>query len=305
LALVGVLFVVVLGAWYFFFSGGDNSPVYPKGNNNNNNKVESKPRAHTHGHSPTPGPSNPSTTNPSPLPPKSTCTDTEKLMLAGAASLLSARVYEIAEKKEGVFQGMGHIGEAMPEFHWFYLTAKNRTEWVKTVCEVGFNAGHSALAFLIANPELKYIAFDTMTLKWTIPMIKYMNDAFGDRITPVPGFSAQSVPEWKPPEGFTGCDVISADGKHNDPEPYIDVVNMAKHAKTGAVVLADDWSDNFPDVKKAWQRFKDEGLVHEVGCFVSGLRPGGFAKNWCHGVLKKGGYPAHPNNLDAKELGLI
>jgi predicted O-methyltransferase YrrM len=40
---------------------------------------------------------------------------------------------------------------------------------VKTVCEVGFNAGHSAVAFLTARNDTRVISFDIGNHDWVLP----------------------------------------------------------------------------------------------------------------------------------------
>ena len=64
--------------------------------------------------------------------------------------------------------------------------------------------------------------------------------------------------------------------------------------------MADDASPNFPDVQRAWARLKKENKVKEVACIISGEVAGGYAKDWCHGLLLVGGYPANPDNTDAQ-----
>lgn len=38
---------------------------------------------------------------------------------------------------------------------------------VRTICEIGFNAGHSASVFLTANPSATYYAFDMAVLAYS------------------------------------------------------------------------------------------------------------------------------------------
>jgi len=199
--LVGVFFLVIVGVWYFTFSG-EAPPKY-----DHHERSESRVA-----HLPLVQPS---------------CVDTEKTMLSVAGNLLTSRAYQVAgvagkPSPEQMYNGKGHIGQAMPEFHYYFSTTKNRT-WVKTVCEVGFNSGHSALAFLMGNPKIRYVSFDLLGLPWTKEMIEFMQGAFPEQITLVPGRSLESIPSWDPKSfaGFTGCDLISADGKHSDPEPYM------------------------------------------------------------------------------------
>jgi len=207
--LVGAFFLLIVGVWFFAFSG-EAPPKY----DHHTQVIDTREPKH-------PIVAHPPLAQPS-------CVETEKTMLATAANLLNSRVYQITDKvgdkeAETLFRGMGHIGQAMPEFHYYFSATKNRT-WVKTVCEVGFNAGHSALAFLMGNPKIRYVTFDLLFVRWTKGMIEFMQGAFPGQIVHIPGPSMESVPGWDPKKDFAdfnGCDLISADGKHSDPEAYM------------------------------------------------------------------------------------
>jgi predicted O-methyltransferase YrrM len=51
-----------------------------------------------------------------------------------------------------------------------------------TILEIGFNAGHSAACFLMANPNVKILCIDINTSSYTLPCFRYLKSIFNDRI---------------------------------------------------------------------------------------------------------------------------
>lgn len=232
-----------------------------------------------------------------------TLRDTELRMLQVVSDLVSGQVFRKMGNR-GVFQAMGHIGEAPPQFHYYYAVARDNP-WATTVCEVGFNAGHSFMAFMLGNPKISYISFDTGGLGWTEEMIAVMQEAFPGRLTYVKGESESTVAKYTGGEGggsnFAGCDIVSADGLHHGLFSYMDMMDLRKISKKGAIVLLDDWSTQFPDVKASWERITvNEGIVQQIRCVVSGMSVGGYEKNWCHGFYNDAPFPPHPDNPHLK-----
>merc|ERR1719444_658065 len=88
----------------------------------------------------------------------------------------------------------GNIASSEKAMAMYYHVARGPT--VKTICEVGFNAGHSAALFLNANPQAKVIAFDIAQFPYTRGNLLLMKDLFGDRFEYVLGPSATSIPEY-------------------------------------------------------------------------------------------------------------
>ena len=66
----------------------------------------------------------------------------------------------------------------------------------KNILEIGFNTGHSALLFLISNPESKLTCFDIVSHKYTMPCFEYLNSLFPGRINLIAGDSTITVPEF-------------------------------------------------------------------------------------------------------------
>lgn len=62
------------------------------------------------------------------------------------------------------------------------------------VVEVGFNAGHSALLLLTANPDLIYTGIDICTHGYTSTCYEYLKSVFGDRVRLTKGNSVEQLP---------------------------------------------------------------------------------------------------------------
>jgi hypothetical protein len=66
-----------------------------------------------------------------------------------------------------------------------------------TICEVGFNAGHSAALMLTAAPQANVVVFDIFNHPlhpWAERSLKLMFDAFPKRLSFVKGPSSDTIP---------------------------------------------------------------------------------------------------------------
>merc|ERR1712228_543862 len=89
---------------------------------------------------------------------------------------------------------------------------------VTRICEVGFNAGYSALAMLMsARLEATLIAFDIATKSYTASCANFLGQIFVDRFALVAGPSNETVPRYALEHSMTPrCDVIFIDGGHSE-----------------------------------------------------------------------------------------
>lgn len=87
--------------------------------------------------------------------------------------------------------------------------------WVKTICETGFNAGHSALLLLAANPDAQVISFDLGQYGYTQAAKAWMEKKFGrNRFRFIQGDSTKTVPALHAAEPNLRCDLAIVDGGH-------------------------------------------------------------------------------------------
>ena len=63
-----------------------------------------------------------------------------------------------------------------------YLALVNKTSFIKTVCETGFNAGHSTLAWLAGNMNTHVYSFDLGRHAYSRPMAAHLQAKFPGRL---------------------------------------------------------------------------------------------------------------------------
>jgi predicted O-methyltransferase YrrM len=113
----------------------------------------------------------------------------------------------------------------------FYL-AKHATR----ICEIGFNAGHSCLLMLLANPNSSIVCFDICHHAYTLPCFEYLESQFPGRLTLICGDSSVTVPSFHG-EGF---DLIHVDGNHTYDGAKSDIDNVLPMLKPGGRIVLDD-----------------------------------------------------------------
>ena len=101
--------------------------------------------------------------------------------------------------------------------------------------EIGFNAGHSALLMLVANPTLKLDIVDRCDYGYARPCFEYLNREFPRRMQFIEGDSLEILPL----SGTQKYDLIHFDGgKHFTIEQ--DLRNTRDSVKDQHVLLVDD-----------------------------------------------------------------
>ena len=87
----------------------------------------------------------------------------------------------------------GHSSQLFSQMEWYASLAT--LPWVQTVCEIGFNAGHSAATYLATKESLTYRAFDIGLHGASRPAADLLSWIFGEgRISVTWGDSARTVP---------------------------------------------------------------------------------------------------------------
>ena len=118
----------------------------------------------------------------------------------------------------------------------FYIIFPSDT---KTVCEIGFNAGHSTLVWLESNPNVHVYTFDINGHPYTAPMVAYLQKTYPGRLTEHFGDSLTTVPQDS--EKLKGkCDIVIVDGRHDKHYPRQDIVNMKKISHNDSLLIVDD-----------------------------------------------------------------
>lgn len=136
---------------------------------------------------------------------------------------------------------------------------------VKTICETGFNYGHSSFNFLAANPSAQVYSFDLGNHGYARKMNKTLHHIFPDKRLHVTfGNSVITVPKaiaW----GFLPrCDVVFVDGGHVYHVAKSDIYNLAMHTNEKNLIIFDDhptsWGGSFG---KAWDQVLSGSTLQE------------------------------------------
>ena len=136
---------------------------------------------------------------------------------------------------------------------------------IKTMLEIGFNAGHSAEVFLRANPNLHLTSYDLKAHDYTAVGKEYIDREFPDRHVIIYGDSMVTVREDK-----NTYDAFFIDGGHDYRYANADIHNCYRLAKHGSLVMVDDvvseenhreWTEG---PSRAWNDALEEGIVEQI-----------------------------------------
>lgn len=109
-----------------------------------------------------------------------------------------------------------------------------------SIMEIGFNAGHSMLLFLIQQPAANCVIFDICEHSYVKPCFEYLKAAFpqaqlelicGDSCETVPNYAAQQF------------DLVHVDGGHLEYVAASDMANGLRLCKQGGYIILDDTND--------------------------------------------------------------
>jgi hypothetical protein len=129
------------------------------------------------------------------------------------------------------------------------LKAKQRNliraaEGATEILEIGFNAGHSLLLFLMKAPSAKYTVFDICEHRYVKPCFAYIQSAFpAAQLTLIEGDSTKTVPAWIAANPARKFDLLHVDGGHAPEIAKSDLENAIRLARQGGLIILDDTND--------------------------------------------------------------
>ena len=139
----------------------------------------------------------------------------------------------------------------------YYSSVVRSTPTIKTACEIGFNAGHSAAVLLSSSPVLTLESFDLLSLPHSEATLRYIQRQFPSRVHAHKGDSALTVPNARL---RSPCDLVLVDGRHQFQAVIRDVINLQRHASPDALYLVDDVCD-----RRRCESWNEGGAVHFGG----------------------------------------
>ena len=155
-----------------------------------------------------------------------------------------------------------------------------------TICEVGFNAGHSAAVWL-ENTHAKLVEFDLLTLNYSHASRRFIEERYPGRVTFHQGPSRLTVSKYAehvrnltaPP-----CDLWLVDGDHGKNVEH-DFMNALAASHEGTVFIVDDANMEWPYVRRFWRVHVAVGSIEERSCVGTRVRGSKVEKTWCVGEV--------------------
>ena len=150
-----------------------------------------------------------------------------------------------------------------------------------TICEIGFNAGHSALLLLLGNDNkpINFTIFDIGSHAFTKPCLDYIKDRFSNvNFEYIEGDSTLCIPEWlKTNQELIGkYDFVHVDGGHSEHCISNDMKNANILVKLNGLIIIDD--TNAAHINKHVENFLSTGNYVEVE---------DITKTFIHRIIKK------------------
>lgn len=166
-------------------------------------------------------------------------------------------LFKIVQKCEEFFEGdcmyeheTGIKNDKLiPKQRNLYTIAKTGNK----IIEIGFNAGNSALLFLLANPNAYLWCFDICYHSYTKLCFQYLYDNFGQRISLYIGSSVDTVPKFIKNNPDKTYDIFHIDGSHDSHIANQDFFNCFSIAHHQSIIILDDvW---IVELKKLWESY--------------------------------------------------
>jgi predicted O-methyltransferase YrrM len=142
---------------------------------------------------------------------------------------------------------------------------------VKTVLEIGFNAGHSSDTFLKSNDNVSVTSFDLGHHNYVIYGKSYIDQKYPERHLLIIGDSTETLPAVIKTTD-TKYDVIFIDGGHTYEIAYSDLINCKHLAHKDTIVIMDDVTNAGNESynkgpSKAWKDCIAQNIVVESDHF--------------------------------------
>lgn len=144
-----------------------------------------------------------------------------------------------------------------------------KIDWsqVKSVLEIGFNAGHSSEFFLSRHSDISVVSFELTPSEHTLLGKRYIDEKYPGRHEMVWGDSTVTVPRFKARK----FDVIFIDGGHEVEVARADLVNCMRFSGPDTNIILDDVVYEHTRAAKytvgptrAWREFINISVIEET-----------------------------------------
>ncbi|CAN0293213.1 unnamed protein product, partial [Scytosiphon promiscuus] len=159
-------------------------------------------------------------------------TDAVAAERADIFNMMSLRLEDYLGSVNPTFSFEGHTGNMPEKVEALGAMARNGGARVSRICEVGFNAGHSSLNWLLnSHPSTKVLAFDLGEHDYVKHALEFLQAVFPGRLDVVMGDSTSTVPAYADAEEAAGrdprvCDMVFVDGAHTQRGVSSDLTNF-------------------------------------------------------------------------------
>jgi hypothetical protein len=174
------------------------------------------------------------------------------------------------------------------------------TAGTRTICETGFNAGHGAANYLLANAfglDLTYVGFDIGTHPYSRKGEAFLKVLFPGRVRVVYGDSAHTLALIHGQDPELVCDGAMVDGLHTKGGAATDLAGfVGMLTRVGSRLAIDDVQQR--PLKQAWDDMVRTGQLGSPHCSAllaggapASLTPGTAlpksARAWCFGTVQQ------------------
>lgn len=136
----------------------------------------------------------------------------------------------------------------------------NQNPFIKKICEIGFNAGHSSLVFLETKKDIQMLSFDLGSHPYVFKAKQFIDNTFPGRHKLILGDSRKTVPEYYKNHKTEKFDLIFIDGGHTTDVAFADITNLRKMAHKDTILVLDDTRPG-NSVTKAVLKAEEQKLI--------------------------------------------
>lgn len=151
----------------------------------------------------------------------------------------------------------------LPGLHNKQLNLLNISQDKKQILEIGFNAGHSSLLFLLSNNESKLQVFDLGEHPYTRSCFEYLNTQFPGRMSIIYGDSMITLPNFYTHVKY---DLFHVDGGHSVELAQNDLMNCKRWADPNSMVVFDDV--DFISLNRLYYELIGRKMIEPVNGFL-------------------------------------